>query len=110
MEKIDVDNDLILMIDKNFGIVADDKQYILKERKTNNNETSKHFGKVVYNTLGYYGTLKSLFKDLIEILNRRGIMKGKVDSIQELLDRHEKIVEKIEKIIKRTEVELNEKT
>lgn len=61
----------MIKINENFGIDADEHQFILKEFSTIKDAKSKNFGKPTEVVLGYYTTLASAINGLEKILSRR---------------------------------------
>ncbi len=74
----------MLKINENYYLDSDDLQYILLKKTTVTSKESKNFGKEMFKNIGYYGTLESLKKSLLE--------KEIKDNI-ELLNNIDKVVE-----------------
>lgn len=74
----------MLKINENYYLDNDDLQYILLRKTTVTSKESKNFGKEMFKNIGYYGTLESLRKSLLE--------KEIKDNI-ELLNNIDKVVE-----------------
>lgn len=74
----------MLKINENYYLDSDDLQYILLKKTIVTNKESKNFGKEMFKNIGYYGTLESLKKSLLE--------KEIKDNI-ELLNNIDKVVE-----------------
>lgn len=74
----------MLKINENYYLDNDDLQYILLRKTTVTSKESKNFGKEMFKNIGYYGTLESLKKSLLE--------KEIKDNI-ELLNNIDKVVE-----------------
>ena len=55
----------IIKLSEDYGIGADDFNIILYQRKVNQREETKNFGKEYYSTIGFYSNVESLLKGLI---------------------------------------------
>lgn len=82
----------MIRINDNFGIDADEHQFILKEFSTVKDEKSKNFGKETEVVLGYYTTLANAINGLEKILSRRMVkikdytLKEAVEGIKAIHD------------------------
>lgn len=56
----------MIKINEKYYIDSDSLQYILIEKTTVQKEDSKNYGKEIFKNIGYYGTLESLKKSLLE--------------------------------------------
>ncbi|MEG2707433.1 MAG: DUF5405 family protein [Erysipelotrichaceae bacterium] len=55
----------IIKLNEDYGISADDFNVTLHQRQVNKKEGSKNFGKEYYSTIGYYSSVETLLKGLI---------------------------------------------
>ena len=55
----------IIKLSEDYGIGADDFNVILYQRKVNQREETKNFGKEYYSTIGYYNSIDSVLRALI---------------------------------------------
>ena len=55
----------IIKLSEDYGIGADDFNIILYQRKVNQREETKNFGKEYYSTIGYYSSIDSVLRALI---------------------------------------------
>ena len=82
----------MIKINDNFGIDADEHQFILKEFSTIKDAESKNFGKPTEVVLGYYTTLANAINGLEKILSRRMVkikdytLKEAVEGIKAIHD------------------------
>ena len=55
----------IIKLNEDYGIGSDEIHFILHQRKVNKQEVSKNYGKEYYSVIGYYPSVESLLKALI---------------------------------------------
>ena len=55
----------IIKLNEYYGIGSDEIHFILYQRKVNQKEGSKNYGKEYYSVIGYYPSVESLLKALI---------------------------------------------
>ena len=55
----------IIKLSEDYGIGADDFNIILYQRKVNQREDTKNFGKEYYSPIGYYSSIDSVLRALI---------------------------------------------
>lgn len=55
----------IIKLSEDYGIGSDEFNIILYQRKVNQKEDTKNFGKEYYSVIGYYSSVESLLKGLI---------------------------------------------
>ena len=55
----------IIKLSEDYGIGADDFNIILYQRKVNQKEDTKNYGKEYYSVVGYYSSVESVLKALI---------------------------------------------
>jgi uncharacterized protein (DUF927 family) len=55
----------IIKLSEDYGIGSDEFNIILYQRKVNQREDTKNFGKEYYSVIGYYSSVESLLKGLI---------------------------------------------
>ena len=60
-----IQNKNIVKISDEYGLGADDMNLILYQLKTNSSEKSKNFGKQYYHPIGYYSSVESMLKNLV---------------------------------------------
>ena len=60
-----IQNKNIIKISDEYGVGADDMNVILYQLKTNSSEKSKNFGKHYYHPIGYYSSVESMLKNLL---------------------------------------------
>lgn len=83
----------MLKINENYYLDSDDLQYILLKKTTVTNKESKNFGKEMFKNIGYYGTLESLKKSLLEKEIKDNIeLLNNIDKVVELKNELERCV------------------
>ena len=83
----------MLKINENYYLDSDDLQYILLKKTTITNKESKNFGKEMFKNIGYYGTLESLKKSLLEKEIKDNIeLLNNIDKVVELKNELERCV------------------
>ena len=60
-----IQNKNIIKISDEYGVGADDMNVILYQLKTNSTKDSKNFGKQYYHPIGYYSSVESMLKNLV---------------------------------------------
>jgi len=55
----------MIQLSEDYTLSADSMNIILHQRKVNQKEDSKNFGKEYYSTIGYYSSVEALLKALI---------------------------------------------
>ena len=60
-----IQNKNIIKISDEYGVGADDMNLILYQLKTNSSEKSKNYGKHYYHPIGYYSSVESMLKNLV---------------------------------------------
>ena len=55
----------MIQLSEDYALSADSMNIILYQRKVNQKEGSKNYGKEYYSVIGYYGSVDSLLKALI---------------------------------------------
>lgn len=89
----------MININEKFCIDADENQFILKEKGTVQDKTSKNYGEETQTTLGYFSTAEQALVCLEKILLRRAI-KIKDYTLKEAVDEMRAIHEDIFKCMK----------
>lgn len=74
----------MIKITDDYYLDADSRNYILRKRTVNQDETSKNFGEEKYSDEGYYVSIESAVKGLITLLTREYISKKTLNTIEEL--------------------------
>ena len=60
-----IQNKNIIKISDEYGVGVDDMNVILYQLKTNSTKDSKNFGKQYYHPIGYYSSVESMLKNLV---------------------------------------------
>lgn len=82
----------MLKINEKYYIDSDSLQYILMEKTIVQKADSKNYGKEMFKNIGYYGTLESLKKSLLEKEIKDNIkLLNNIDKIIELKNELKKV-------------------
>ena len=55
----------MIQLNEDYALSADDMNILLHQRKVNQKEGTKNYGKVYYSVVGYYSSVESVLKALI---------------------------------------------
>lgn len=83
----------------NFYFRGDESQFILLENvvRKSKKDQKEYMGEI---TLGYYPTIQSLCKGLVKTCTLRSISDWRVDSLGDVVNEADKVIKKLETIIK----------
>lgn len=74
----------MIQITDRFYLNANSNCYVLQEKTTVKDESSKNYGQEIFKDLGYYTTLEGALKGILKIGTREYISKEQINTICEL--------------------------
>ena len=74
----------MIKVTDRFYINANTNCYTLQEKTKVQDENSKNYGQEVFKDLGYYTTIESCLKGILQVTTREYIARTDINNIQEL--------------------------
>ena len=83
----------MIKVTDRFYINANTNCYTLQEKTKVQDENSKNYGQEVFKDLGYYTTIESCLKAILQVTTREYVARADINSIQELKEQIKKTEE-----------------
>lgn len=83
----------MIKVTDRFYINANTNSYALQEKTKVQDENSKNYGQEVFKDLGYYTTIESCLKGILQVITREYVARADINSIQELKEQIKKTEE-----------------